>query len=154
MSPLKTAANLLKDVIKNVLKAAITQITANAGVAASGAASSQASVPIVGPALAVGAMSAMMALVMGLIDGLPSAAGGWDIPKGVNPIVQTHSGEMILPERLADRVRNATEPASAPMVVNNNVSAFDAKSVDALFRDSSSAINKSMRHYARRRRKA
>ena len=32
-----------------------------------------------------------------LAIGLPKAAQGWDIPTGVNPILQAHSGEMVLP---------------------------------------------------------
>lgn len=35
-----------------------------------------------------------------------SAAGGYDIPAGVNPVVQTHAREMILPEQYADVIRN------------------------------------------------
>lgn len=35
-----------------------------------------------------------------------SAAGGYDIPSGMNPIVQAHQREMILPERQADVIRN------------------------------------------------
>lgn len=37
---------------------------------------------------------------------LASAAGGYDIPSGVNPITQLHANEMVLPANLADAVRS------------------------------------------------
>lgn len=92
-------------------------ITANATQAASGAAASQASIPYVGPILAVAAMAAIMAAVMGLMGGgggsqttttttrIPSAAGGWDIPAGINPLTQLHENEMVLPAEHAQTIR-------------------------------------------------
>ena len=38
--------------------------------------------------------------------GMLSAAGGYDIPAGVNPIVQTHAQEMILPAKYANPLRS------------------------------------------------
>jgi hypothetical protein len=35
-----------------------------------------------------------------------SAAGGYDIPSGLNPIVQTHAEEMILPAKYANLIRD------------------------------------------------
>lgn len=92
-------------------------VTANATQAASGAAASQASIPYVGPILAVAAMTAIMAAVMGLMGGgggsqttttttrIPSAAGGWDIPAGINPLTQLHENEMVLPAEHAQTIR-------------------------------------------------
>nr|DAS48253.1 MAG TPA: Tail tape measure [Caudoviricetes sp.] len=88
----------------------------NAAQAASGAASSQAGIPYVGPILAVAAMAAMMGAVMGLMGGggssttttttrIPSAAGGWDIPAGINPLTQLHENEMVLPAEHAQTIR-------------------------------------------------
>lgn len=93
-----------------------TVVGANATQAASGAAASQASIPYVGPILAVAAMAAMMAAVMGLMGGggsststtttrIPSAAGGWDIPAGINPLTQLHENEMVLPAEHAQTIR-------------------------------------------------
>lgn len=46
---------------------------------------------------------------------LYSAAGGFDIPAGVNPVVQTHAKEMILPAEYAEVIRGMSkEPAAAP----------------------------------------
>ena len=92
-------------------------VGANATQAASGAAASQAAIPITGPTLAATAMGAMFALVMGLVGGgggsktsttttrIPSAAGGWDIPAGINPLTQLHENEMVLPAEHARTIR-------------------------------------------------
>ncbi|WP_224982716.1 phage tail tape measure C-terminal domain-containing protein [Geomonas agri] len=46
---------------------------------------------------------------------MKSAAGGYDIPAGVNPIVQTHAKEMILPAEYAEVIRGmAKQPAPEP----------------------------------------
>jgi hypothetical protein len=37
-----------------------------------------------------------------------SAAGGWDIPAGINPVTQLHAQEMVLPAALAEKVRNSS----------------------------------------------
>lgn len=96
-----------------------TIVGANAVQAASGAAASQSHIPIVGPMLAMAAMAAMMAAVNGLMGGMggggsstttttriPSAAGGWDIPAGINPLTQLHENEMVLPAEHAQTIRD------------------------------------------------
>ena len=99
-------------------------VGANATQAASGAAASQAAIPITGPALAAAAMGAMFALVMGLVGGgggsktsttttrIPSAAGGWDIPAGINPLTQLHENEMVLPAEHAQTIREMAGQSS------------------------------------------
>ena len=88
------------------------KIGASAAVAGAGAAESQASIPYIGPILAIAAMAAIMAAVMGLKGGggggasMPSAAGGFDIPSGMNPMTQLHEREMVLPKEQADAVRD------------------------------------------------
>ena len=99
------------------------ETTANVGMAAIEAAANAfkaiAGIPIVGPVLAVGAAAAAMAAVRGLLGGggggggtttsvtrIPSAAGGWDIPAGLNPMAQLHEQEMVLPAEQANVIRN------------------------------------------------
>lgn len=109
-------------------------VTANATQAASGAAASQASIPYVGPILAVAAMAAMMAAVMGLMGGgggsqttttttrIPSAAGGWDIPAGINPLTQLHENEMVLPAEHAQTIREMAgqqEGSDSTIIINS-----------------------------------
>jgi hypothetical protein len=92
-------------------------VGANAAQAASGAAASQASVPWVGPALAMAAAAAMMSFVMGMggkggsttttTTRIPSASGGFDIPRGLNPLTQLHEQEMVLPAHIANPLRDS-----------------------------------------------
>ena len=91
-------------------------VGANAAQAATGAAASQASVPWVGPALAMAAAAAMMSFVMGMggkggstttTTRIPSASGGFDIPRGLNPLTQLHEQEMVLPAHIANPLRDS-----------------------------------------------
>lgn len=100
-----------------------TETTTNVGMnaiqAAAEAFKAMAGIPYVGPVLAVGAAAAAMAAVYGLMSGMggggsststtttriPSAAGGWDIPAGINPLTQLHENEMVLPAEHAQTIR-------------------------------------------------
>lgn len=122
-------------------------IGAKAAEAGAGAASSQASIPIAGPALALAAMATVFAAVMGMGNNVPSAAGGFDIPSGVNPLTQLHEKEMVLPAKYADVVRGMAEggeggaggQASMPPV-NVNITSTDAAGVKRLLLDNRGAV--------------
>jgi hypothetical protein len=88
---------------------ALAGIGADAAKAGSGAAASQASIPYVGPILAVAAMAAIFAGVMGMSSKVPSAAGGFNIPRGMNPLTQLHEEEMVLPADIANPLRSAID---------------------------------------------
>jgi hypothetical protein len=95
--------------------AALSEITGYAGVAGSAAVASTAAIPMVGPAMAPAAGAAAFAAAMAFAP-TASAAGGFDIPGNINPIVQTHAREMILPAKYADVLRGLADqgPGSAP----------------------------------------
>jgi hypothetical protein len=78
------------------------QIRKDAGEAAAGAYKAVVGIPYAGPFLAPAAAAVAYAGVLAF----DSAAGGYDIPAGINPVVQTHSKEMILPEEHADTIRS------------------------------------------------
>ena len=80
------------------------EITADAGGAAVAGAKSAAAIPYVGWAIAIGAAASIFAAMAGY-----SAAGGMDVPSGINPVTQLHSKEMVLPAPLAERVRGMTD---------------------------------------------
>lgn len=130
-------------------------VSANAAQAASGAAASQASIPYVGPALAIGAAAAMLAFVSGFAT--KSAAGGYDIPAGVNPVVQTHAEEMILPAKYANVIRKmaggeggeggAAGGGAAPLAVTIN--ATDANSVRRLFENNGHVLARVLKEQLR-----
>jgi hypothetical protein len=62
-----------------------------------------ADIPIVGPVLAPVAAAGAFAAVMAF--DVFSAAGGFDIPAGLNPVTQLHAREMVLPAGIADPLR-------------------------------------------------
>jgi|GEM_PF-3050281 len=105
----KAFADMAKAVIHSLIEMAIKAIEAYAASAAGAAFFSQIGIPLIGPFLAVGAAAAASALVLGLLSAVPSAAGGYDIPAGVNPMVQTHAREMILPAKYADMIRGMAD---------------------------------------------
>lgn len=127
--------------------AKIGQSAASAG---AGAAESQASIPYIGPILAIAAMAAIFAAVMGMKSkasgSTPSAAGGFDIPSGVNPLTQLHEKEMVLPQEQADAVRNMTD-ANRP--ISLSIMAMDGDSVRRVLMDNPSALQAALRQLAR-----
>lgn len=85
--------------------AALAQVMTYSGVAGAAGVASFAGAPwpIDMGAPAFGA--AMSAAAKGF-GSLASAAGGFDIPAGVNPLTQLHAQEMVLPARLANPMRD------------------------------------------------
>jgi len=80
-------------------------VGSNAAEAASGAAASASSIPFAGWALAAVAFAAVMAMVLGARSQIKSAAGGFDIPRGLAPMTQLHPEEMVLPAEHANTIR-------------------------------------------------
>ncbi|WP_310613733.1 hypothetical protein [Limnohabitans sp.] len=122
---------------------ALSEVTANAGVAGAAAVASTAAIPIVGPAMAPAAGAAAFSAAMSFAP-TASAAGGYDIPATINPIVQTHAREMILPAKHADVIRNMADnpqssQASAPNVTLH-VSALDGASVQRVLMGNQNAL--------------
>ena len=85
--------------------ASLKVIAMKAYEAAAGAYSAIAGIPYVGPILAPIAAGVALAGVFAFAKSIFSAEGGFDIPKGVNPLVQAHSNEMVLPSKHADTIR-------------------------------------------------
>jgi len=108
---IKTIANLVVQWLLGMLEnmvvsktTAMSQIMANAGVAASAAAASVAAIPFVGWAMAPEVAATTFAETAAYATSI-SAAGGADIPSGVNPKAQLHEKEMVLPANIADPLR-------------------------------------------------
>ena len=87
------AAGLAQDATASAAERAL-----NAQTAFSGAIAAISPIPFIGPSLAPGVAAQMASLA--------SAAGGYDIPAGVNPLTQLHAREMVLPARLANPMRD------------------------------------------------
>lgn len=88
---------------------AAVKVSANAVSGATGAAASVASTPFIGPILAASAFASIFALLMGATSSIKSAAGGYSVPRGINPLVQVHSEEMILPAEHSNVIRGLAE---------------------------------------------
>ena len=93
------------------------------------------SIYMIGPFLAPAMAVAAAATVIGFVGRIASAEGGYDIPAGVNPMVQTHAREMILPAQYADVIRGMAGDGGGGgggggvtvQVSYGNVSAIDAR---------------------------
>jgi hypothetical protein len=91
-----------------------------------------AAIPFVGPFLAPAAAVTAGIAIAGFAGHVASAEGGYDIPRGLNPMTQLHSNEMVLPSSLADKIRNMTSAGSGG-AVHFNVNAIDGASVKKFF---------------------
>jgi TP901 family phage tail tape measure protein len=88
--------------------AAMINIGNYAAQAIAGAWAAISSIPIVGPFMAPAIALGAGAAVFALAGHVHSAARGYDIPAGVNPMTQLHAQEMVLPAELANRIRGIT----------------------------------------------
>ncbi|WP_457425677.1 hypothetical protein [Roseateles sp. P5_E7] len=108
--------------------------------AAAGAYAAIAAIPYVGPVLAPIAAGVALAGALAFAKNIFSAEGGFDIPKGMNPIVQTHSNEMILPSKHADTIRMMGDLAMSGQLAGGagvgsmTFNALDAKSFERMLR--------------------
>ena len=110
--------------------AGVSGVMSNASIAAAAAMASVAAIPLVGWAMAPAVGAETYATAMAF---LPSAAGGYDIPAGVNPLVQTHEKEMILPAKHADTIRRLGDSGGS---VSGGDTHFHIQTLDAnSFRD-------------------
>ncbi len=126
--------------------------------AAAGAYSAIVSIPYVGPFLAPVAAGVALAAVIGMSSKLMSAAGGYDIPAGVNPLVQTHAREMILPAKHADVIRGLAEGGGTggsqqPISPVFHIQAMDARGVKQFLMDNQGALAQVLNEMARNGRK-
>jgi hypothetical protein len=112
------AAMVTRNIASLIRQAVVTHdislkaIFADAYKAASGAYAATVGIPYIGPFIAPAAAAVAFGAVSAFGSSIPSAAGGYDIPAGINPITQLHQNEMVLPAPLADAVRSMTNGTS------------------------------------------
>lgn len=120
-------------------------IGAKAWEAAASVYASIAQIPFVGPFLAPAMAIAAAAAVLGFASKIFSAEGGMDIPRGMNPMIQAHSEEMVLPRAQANVIRDLADGGSAggfaPVF---NINAMDAQDVARFFKRHGPALVKSL----------
>lgn len=101
------ANSIIEDLIRIAIKASITgPLTSAIGGINWGSMFSGSSAPQSGYGMSGGLLA--------------TAAGGYDIPAGINPVTQLHEREMVLPAQYADVIRSmAGGGSSAPSVIVN-----------------------------------
>lgn len=122
---------------------------AQAGAGAAAAMASVAAIPYVGWAMAPGVGEAHFALASAMVMAGASAEGGYDIPAGVNPVVQTHQKEMILPAEQADVIRGMAANGGPGGGMTVNIKAMDSKDVIRSLR-TNSALPRALKDMNRR----
>lgn len=132
--------------------AALAQIKQSAAAAGAGAYKAVVGIPYVGPFLAPAAAAVAYGATLAF-GASASAAGGYDIPSNVNPIVQTHASEMILPKEHADTIRALSAGSGrAAGGTTINLSAVDARSIYKMLvaQGNSGPLGTSLRNLSRR----
>jgi hypothetical protein len=110
-------------------------IVVHAAEAGAAAFASTAAIPYVGPELAPAAAAEAYAATMAF-QGLVAAAQGYDIPAGVDPVVQAHAQEMVLPKEHADMFRDmAANGGGGGGETHLHVHAIDTQGVKQFFQN-------------------
>lgn len=129
----------------------VSAIVSQAGVAGAAATASAAAIPVYGWSIAPAAGAAVSASA--LAYSAMSASGGYDIPRGVNPMTQLHQEEMVLPAKYADVIRQMASTgggaagAGGPQVTYNDHS---GRLTESDIRRNTKVIADSLRDYARK----
>ncbi|KQY51189.1 hypothetical protein [Lysobacter sp. Root494] len=128
------------------------KIGASAATAGAGAAESQASIPYVGPILALAAMATVFAAVMAMKNkgASASAAGGFDIPAGMNPLTQLHAKEMVLPAEHAETIRGMAGRTQQEAGATYQIVAHDPRGFSDFLRRNPAGLTDGVRYATRR----
>lgn len=136
---------------KAIEKAAgYSAVATNAAVAASGAFAATAAIPFVGPVLAPAAAAEAYTATMAWAAAIPAAAKGFDIPAGMNPVVQAHQKEMILPADLSEGIRQMVAGGRSQKRGDTFISAMDAKSFERYLQSNSAQLERGLSRVVRR----
>lgn len=132
---------------KGAAEASISEEAAKAG---AGGVASMAAAPF--PLnLSAPEFGAAMAGVAAGFGVMASAAGGFDIPAGLNPITQLHEREMVLPSAQADVIRDlAGHGGARGGALQVTIHAVDGASVRRLLMDNPDALADAFKNAGRR----
>lgn len=80
-----------------------------------------------------------------------SAAGGYDIPSGMNPITQLHAREMVLPAKHADVIRGLSEGGAGgtgpvEVHIHQNIKAWDSVDARRVMMDNQPALVEALKN--------
>lgn len=104
--------------------------------------------PALGPFAAIPAAAAS-ALVIAKEALVPSAAGGFDIPAGLNPLTQLHEREMVLPADIAEPLRQSLAGGGASSGGDIHIHAVDAAGIQRLLSNNKGALARALREAVR-----
>jgi hypothetical protein len=116
--------------------------------AAKGAYASAAQIPYIGWIVAPAAAAAAFAGVAAF----GSAEGGFDVPPGVNPMMQLHQNEMVLPANLSGGLKNLIAGGgggTSNINVTSNVNALDSRSLGQVIDGASRPIAQTVAKHLR-----
>jgi hypothetical protein len=132
--------------------AAVKNIMSSAWEAMAAAWKAVVGIPVVGPVLAPIAAGAAFAGVSALANKVVSAQSGYDIPAGVNPLVQAHEREMILPAEIAEPVREMVATGGGQRRGGGDtfvIQALDSRSFEHALRRNGVALARGVRDAVR-----
>lgn len=111
-------------------------------------------IPGYGPALALAEGAAMMGAAEAMFAPAASAAGGYDVPAGTDPLTQLHAREMVLPARYADMIRGmAASPSGGAQGGDIHVHTQDAHGMERTLKNNQGALIKTAARIQSNRRK-
>lgn len=122
--------------------AVVKSIMNYAAEAFAGVWSALSGIPFVGPAMAAAAAPAAFGTVAAMAGNVMFAEKGFDIPAGMNPLIQGHQREMVLPASIADPMRDmiANGGSLGGGGLSVHIHATDAQSVKRLILNNKSAV--------------
>jgi hypothetical protein len=139
----KNAEVMLESIVLN-RTAAMAEIKANAAKGAAAAYSAVVAIPYVGPFLAPAAAVVAYGAILAF-GAQASAAGGYDIPSGTNPVTQLHQQEMVLPAKYANVIRGMAGAGGGSGGATMNVTAIDAASFAKYLNQNGSQVSQALR---------
>lgn len=129
--------------------AAIKNIANSAWEAMAGAWKAMVGIPFIGPVLAPAIAATAFAGVIALAGNIRSAASGYDIPAGLNPMTQLHEEEMVLPKDIANPLReNLAGGGGLGGGVSVHITAMDSRDVQRALMEGG-ALHKALKNLQR-----
>jgi len=133
-------------------KTALSEISESAAKAGAGGVASMAAAPYPINLTAPFFGAAMSAASMGfaaMMSPTASAAGGYDIPAGVNPLTQLHAREMVLPAKQADVIRALADgegEGASGGDIHVHITSHDTQGVRDLFMNNQPVLIEAIRN--------
>jgi hypothetical protein len=120
----------------------LKEVSASAYAAGAKAYAAVVGIPIIGPVLAPVAAATAFTAVLAFGSGIPSAAGGWDVPQ--DTLAMVHKDEKILSPATSKKIDNMTSGAGGGNTYNY-IQAWDGKDVERVLIKHGAAVGKAVK---------